>query len=82
MYEFVGKASPFLVLALLALLDGGEKREGLTLQRTGIVEVRMFQGEPVGRNRHSTDGWRHRLFPHLGELQMTDPATEQELIPH
>ncbi|NXS62892.1 VMAT1 protein, partial [Brachypteracias leptosomus] len=25
MYEFVGKSAPFLVLALLALLDGGEK---------------------------------------------------------
>lgn len=24
MYEFVGKSSPFLILAFLALLDGGE----------------------------------------------------------
>lgn len=32
MYEFVGKASPFLVLAFLALADGGEKPKGLTLQ--------------------------------------------------
>uniref|UniRef100_A0A8C0F1B2 Solute carrier family 18 member A1 n=1 Tax=Bubo bubo TaxID=30461 RepID=A0A8C0F1B2_BUBBB len=29
MYEFVGKSSPFLVLAFLALLDGGEKPNGL-----------------------------------------------------
>ncbi|NXA59122.1 VMAT1 protein, partial [Mohoua ochrocephala] len=28
MYEFVGKASPFLVLAFLALLDGGEEPGG------------------------------------------------------
>uniref|UniRef100_A0A8C0UD94 Solute carrier family 18 member A1 n=1 Tax=Cyanistes caeruleus TaxID=156563 RepID=A0A8C0UD94_CYACU len=28
MYEFVGKSSPFLVLAFLALLDGGEKPKG------------------------------------------------------
>lgn len=29
MYEFVGKSSPFLVLAFLALLDGGEKPNAL-----------------------------------------------------
>uniref|UniRef100_A0A8C0AQK7 Solute carrier family 18 member A1 n=1 Tax=Buteo japonicus TaxID=224669 RepID=A0A8C0AQK7_9AVES len=28
MYEFVGKSSPFLVLAFLALLDGGENTKG------------------------------------------------------
>uniref|UniRef100_A0A8D0KUS5 Solute carrier family 18 member A1 n=1 Tax=Strix occidentalis caurina TaxID=311401 RepID=A0A8D0KUS5_STROC len=33
MYEFVGKSSPFLVLAFLALLDGGEKPNGLMLQK-------------------------------------------------
>lgn len=29
MYEFVGKSTPFLVLAFLALLDGGEKPNAL-----------------------------------------------------
>lgn len=33
MYEFVGKSSPFLVLAFLALLDGGEKPNGLILSK-------------------------------------------------
>lgn len=34
MYEFMGKASPFLVLAFLALLDGGEEPSGLIQPKT------------------------------------------------
>ncbi|NWR36518.1 VMAT1 protein, partial [Tachuris rubrigastra] len=33
MYEFAGKSSPFLVLAFLALLDGGEQPNGLILPK-------------------------------------------------
>lgn len=48
MYEFVGKSSPFLVLAFLALLDGGEKPNGSILPKKITwekTEMRTFRGE-------------------------------------
>uniref|UniRef100_A0A8C8A7C1 Solute carrier family 18 member A1 n=1 Tax=Otus sunia TaxID=257818 RepID=A0A8C8A7C1_9STRI len=39
MYEFVGKSSPFLVLAFLALLDGGEKPNGLIAEGTPVFTL-------------------------------------------
>jgi len=37
MYEFIGKSSPFVVLALLALMDGCKKR--CFLERTDSLQI-------------------------------------------
>lgn len=37
MYEFVGKSAPFLILAFLALLDGGKSPQ----KATGEVRLEM-----------------------------------------
>lgn len=44
MYEFVGKASPFLVLAFLALLDGGLQ---LCILQPSKVSPESTRGTPV-----------------------------------
>lgn len=48
MYAFVGKSSPFLVLAFLALLDGGEKTNGLILPKK--KNVKRFKCGRFGEN--------------------------------
>uniref|UniRef100_A0A8C3Y1L8 Solute carrier family 18 member A1 n=1 Tax=Catharus ustulatus TaxID=91951 RepID=A0A8C3Y1L8_CATUS len=46
MYEFVGKASPFLVLAFLALLDGGEEPSSPPRQSTKATPVSTLLRDP------------------------------------
>lgn len=48
MYEFVGKSAPFLILAFLALLDGGESAMGSRVgDSSGQISNAVCQSLPL-----------------------------------
>lgn len=96
MYEFMGKASPFLVLAFLALLDGGEEPGGSiqpkkqspwqtqTLQsREGSHRARVkAEADECSTGASTSTGYSVIAKSHVSYYQMHDIAVQEELVPH